>query len=82
MGAAVVDGTIDFREVVYVHFTLDDRSDPDGLVGKFLQFQLDNEVFGPRGGSCGNGHFSGSFDIEHKDAIEAWLTEHGLWPPA
>lgn len=78
----MVDGTIDFREVVYVHFTLDDRSDPEGLVVAFLQFTLANEIFGPRGGASGPGQIAHWYDIEHKDAIEAWLTEHGLWPPA
>ena len=78
----MVDGTIDFREVVVVHFKLDDRNDPDGLVGEFLRFQLDRGILGPRGGGAGLGEFMGFFDIEHKDAIEAWLTEHGLWPPA
>ena len=77
----MVDGTIDFREVVYVAFKLDDPEDPDGLVGEFLRFHLDNQILGPRGGGAGRGQFAGSFDIEHKDAIEGWLTEHGLWPP-
>lgn len=45
------------------------------LCDKFLQFQLDNKIFGPRGGGCGMGSLVSFIYIEHKEKIEKFFKE-------
>lgn len=51
--------------------------DDGGLVGRFLKWQFDNEVYSVRGGSSGGGQYVGYFDPEDADRIKEFLKAEG-----
>lgn len=50
----------------------------DGLIGRLLKFQLDNEISPAKpGGYSGRGAYGGFYTAEDAVKIEAWLLEQG-----
>ncbi|MDP3697514.1 MAG: hypothetical protein Q8R55_05880 [Candidatus Taylorbacteria bacterium] len=50
----------------------------NGLVARFLQFQIDNQIYtAVRGGYSGAGSYCGFFAPEDVAKIEAWFIEQG-----
>lgn len=55
-----------------------DFREDDGLIGRFLEFSLENEIFPTkRNGYCGRGTYIGFYTAEDAVEIEAWLLEQG-----
>lgn len=50
----------------------------DKIVQGFLRWCLDEKIYGWRLGSTGPKGHIGVYDIQHKEKIEAWLTEQGV----
>ena len=76
--------TFSIEPVVYVHIagegeeeSLRVRED-GGLVARFLQFQMDNQVYpAVRGGWSGAGSYGGFFAPQDASKIETWLLKQG-----
>ena len=73
--------TFAIKPVVCVTITGDgkygSRKD-EGLVSRFLQFQIENKIYTTvRGGHSGAGSYCGFFAPEDATKIQTWLIEQG-----
>lgn len=46
------------------------------LCTKFMEFQIENKIFGPNGGYCGHGGLKTFVDIKHKEKVEQFFKEY------
>lgn len=71
-------GTFEAKKCVY--FYIKEKSKNNGLIGDFLQWGLDNDVYTMKGPGSAMGNGEASFCLTPKDAkkAEAWLEQQGL----